>query len=392
MPDPTVVGIDISKTHLDTYMAPAGKAARFTNDSAGFKALIAWIDQPVRSVVYEPTGPWHRAFEEALLQAGLPLARANPLQARRFAQAMGQRAKTDAVDARVLAQMGTALPLRPTEASPPTHRALEELQVARDALVTDRTAARNRQKHLRHRLLKQQNKTRLSQIDRHLAAVDAEIGKRLAEDVGLARRTEILTSIPGVSSITAAGLLTRMPELGRLDAKAVASLAGLAPVTRQSGAWQGRSFIQGGRPRVRRLLYMPALAAARCNPDLRAKWSCPSSVDTYPLGEEEESTMPKSRPPYPAAFRQQMVELVRSGRTPGELAREFEPSAEAIRNWVAQADRDAGKRSDGLRTEEHEEIRRLRRENRQLREEREILAKATAWFARETGPGRSTGS
>ena len=83
--------------------------------------------------------------------------------------------------------------------------------------------------------------------------------------------------------------------------------------------------------------------------------------------------MPKSRPPYPAAFRQQMVELVRSGRTPGDLAREFEPSAEAIRNWVAQADRDAGKRSDGLRTEEHEEIRRLRRENRRLREEREIL-------------------
>ena len=174
MPDCTV-GVDISKTHLDACMAPAGKAARFTNDSAGFNALIAWIDQPVRSVVYEPTGPWHRAFEEALLQAGLPLARANPLQARRFAQAMGQRAKTDAVDARVLAQMGTALPLRPTAASPPTHRALEELQVARDALVTDRTAARNRQKHLRHPLARrrsprcrsrtarrQQSKTRLS--------------------------------------------------------------------------------------------------------------------------------------------------------------------------------------------------------------------------------------
>ena len=132
MPDSTV-GIDISKTHLDAYMAPAGKAARFTNDAAGFNALIAWVDQPVRSVVYEPTGPWHRAFEEALLRAGLPLARANPLQARRFAQAMGQRAKTDAVDARVLAQMGTALPLRPTEASSPTRRALEELQMARDA-------------------------------------------------------------------------------------------------------------------------------------------------------------------------------------------------------------------------------------------------------------------
>ena len=102
-------------------------------------------------------------------------------------------------------------------------------------------------------------------------------------------------------------------------------------------------------------------------------WSWSDSVDTYPLGEEEESTMPKSRPPYPAAFRQQMVELVRSGRTPGELAREFEPSAEAIRNWVAQAERDAGERTDGLSTEDREELRRLRRENRRLREEREIL-------------------
>ena len=102
--------------------------------------------------------------------------------------------------------------------------------------------------------------------------------------------------------------------------------------------------------------------------------------------------MPKSRPPYAAEFRRQMVDLVRSGRAPEDLAREFEPSAQAIRNWVAQAGRDAGERTDGLRTEEREEMRRLRRENRRLREEREILAKATAWFARETGPGRSTGS
>ena len=102
--------------------------------------------------------------------------------------------------------------------------------------------------------------------------------------------------------------------------------------------------------------------------------------------------MSKTRPPYPAAFREQMIELVRSGRTPGDLAREFEPSAQAIRTWVAQADRDAGKRTGGLSTEEREEIRRLRREVRRLREERDILAKATAWFARETGPGRTTGS
>jgi transposase len=95
--------------------------------------------------------------------------------------------------------------------------------------------------------------------------------------------------------------------------------------------------------------------------------------------------MPNRRTAYPLEFRQQMVELVRSGRTPEELSREFEPSAQAIRNWVAQADRDAGRRSDGLTSAEREELRRLKRENRRLRQEREILAKAAAWFARETG-------
>lgn len=95
--------------------------------------------------------------------------------------------------------------------------------------------------------------------------------------------------------------------------------------------------------------------------------------------------MPRTRPPYPPEFRRQMVELVRAGRTPTELAREFEPSAESIRIWVRQAERDEGLRSDGATTEEREELRRLRRENRQLRLEREILAKAAAWFARETG-------
>ena len=102
--------------------------------------------------------------------------------------------------------------------------------------------------------------------------------------------------------------------------------------------------------------------------------------------------MSRSRPPYAPAFRRQRVELVRGGRTPEGLAREFEPSAQAIRNWTAQADRDEGKRGDGLSTGEGEEVRRLRRENRRLREEREILAKATAWFTREMGPGKSTGS
>ena len=110
--------------------------------------------------------------------------------------------------------------------------------------------------------------------------------------------------------------------------------------------------------------------------------------------EMEDPQMPKSRPPYPAEFRRQMVELVRAGRGPEELAREFEPTAQAIRNWVQQADRDQGLRLDGLTTDERAELNRLRRENRQLKQEREILKKAAAWFARETGaiPDGSTSS
>src|SRR5438132_7916457 len=113
-------------------------------------------------------------------------------------------------------------------------------------------------------------------------------------------------------------------------------------------------------------------------------WSCPGFVDTPELGRKGASTMPKSHRPYPPEFRARLVELVRKGRTPEELGRQFEPSAQAIRNWVKQAALDAGQRTDGLTTEEREEVRRLRREVRQLREEREILKKAAAWFARET--------
>ena len=102
--------------------------------------------------------------------------------------------------------------------------------------------------------------------------------------------------------------------------------------------------------------------------------------------------MPKTRTAYPPAFRQQMIELVRAGRSPEDLAREFEPTAQTVRNWVAQADRDEGRRNDGLTTAEREELRRLRRENRRLREEREILSEATAWFARETDARKSSSS
>ena len=267
------VGIDISKAHLDAYAAPEGRVARLSNDAAGFRKLIAWIGPQVRRVAYEPTGPFHRDFEDALLKAGLPLYAINPYQVRCFARSQGRRAKTDAVDARTLATMADAIgDLRPTAAKSPSDRDLAELRLVRDALVADRTATLNRGKHLRHALAKRVNKERLAQIERQLKRIDAEMQKLLRSEETLRRRSEILTSIPGISSVTAAGLIVHMPELGSMTGPQAASLAGLAPVTRESGTWKGRSFIQGGRDRVRRALYMPALAAIRANPALGQKY------------------------------------------------------------------------------------------------------------------------
>ena len=267
------VGIDISKDRLDAYCAPEGRAKRFSNDATGFEELIDWVGSGLDCMAYEPTGPWHREFEEALQEAGVPLKRINPYQVRCFAKGLGKRAKTDPIDAQVLARMAETvhdLPLTPGCSQ--AQRDLVELQTARDALVDDRTAILNRGKHLRHPVLKDQNKNRRRQVERQLKRIDAEIKKLLEGDDSLARKAEILTSIPGVSDITAAGLLARMPELGELTRSSAASLAGLAPVTRESGAWKGRSFIQGGRHRVRRRLYMPALAAIRFKPDLKRKY------------------------------------------------------------------------------------------------------------------------
>ena len=295
------VGIDISKGWLDAYAGPEGRAARFSNDPAGFRKLVAWIGPEAGRVAYEPTGPWHRDFEDALLKAGLPLYAINPYQVRCFARSLGRRAKTDAVDARVLARMAAAIDdLRPTLAKSQTQRDLAELQLVRDALVGDRTATINRGKHLRHALSRRINKERLAQIERQLKRVDAEIQKLLRSEETLKRTSEILTSIPGISSVTAAGLIVHMPELGTLTGPRAASLAGLAPVTRESGNWKGRSFIQGGRDRVRRALYMPALVAIRWNPGLKRKYEALLAAGKPPQGRHHrrhaEARRPRQRP------------------------------------------------------------------------------------------------
>ena len=183
-----------------------------------------------------------------------------------------KRRKRDAADAMVLARMGAALDLRLVEPPSTAQRDLAELKTARDALTRDRTAVIHRRSAAHHPLVKRQLKRRLEQIERQIKALTAEMGKLIAADDMLSRRAEILISIPGIAAVTAAALITEMPELGQLDAKAAASLAGLAPVTRESGRWKGRSFIRGGRWRARRSLFMAALTATTYNPELARKY------------------------------------------------------------------------------------------------------------------------
>lgn len=267
-------GVDICKATLDVHLYPAGIARQFTNDAKGIKALLSWLaERLVARVVFEPTGRYHYAFERRLGSVGFPLAKVNPRQARRFAEAIGCNAKTDAVDAAMLARMGALLELPSRPIPSETLDAMKELQVARLGLVKDRTAAKNRDHVCRSLLLKRHAAQRLAQIDRQIAAIDVELKASLTLEPDLTARFEILNSIPGIGEITAISMLIEMPELGSLDNKQVASLAGLAPIARDSGQHRGKRHIRGGRAQLRQALYMPALVATRFNPDMKVKYA-----------------------------------------------------------------------------------------------------------------------
>jgi transposase len=196
----------------------------------------------------------------------------NPKQARRFAQASGKLAKTDRVDCAMLAKMGAALQLVPKPICAKNLYDLRELLSARRALIKDRTAAKARKATALNALMKQQLERRLRQIESDTAKIDALMLDLASQDQRMSERLEILSSIPGIGKTTALLILVDMPEMGALDSKQVASLAGLAPMSQSSGKWQGKARIQGGRPNLRHAIFMPALVAIRFNPDLKAKY------------------------------------------------------------------------------------------------------------------------
>ena len=263
-------GIDVCKDWLDAHIHPAGVALRVPNTKQGIKTLkTKFAKYGVTLTVIEATGKWHRAAHRSLHQAGFAVAVVNPYRSRKFADALGQLAKTDKIDARTLALYGEALKPGATLPSPTALAELAELVVARGAAKEERTALSNRQGAAESKFLIKELKRRGEETDDHIKSLDAEIVARIKADEDLARRYEILISIPGVGPVTAALLIAALSELGSLNAKQISALAGLAPMNWDSGTMRGQRHIAGGRAHVRKALYMAAVTAARFNPALK---------------------------------------------------------------------------------------------------------------------------
>lgn len=263
----TVVGIDVSKASLDVAFGLNDPVQRFANVPKGHRALAHALSKrgPVR-IVMEATGGYEHTVLRHLADRSLPAIRVNPRQVRDFARAAGILAKTDAIDARVLVRFGAAVePLhRPLPAPEQEH--LARLQTRRGQIIALRTAELNRIEQATDPFITRTIRAVIRTLDQQIARIEAESAEVIAEHRQLERTYTILTSVPGVGSVTAAVLMGQMPELGTLSRQTVAALAGLAPINRDSGTQRGQRHIRGGRSAVRTALYMATLSAARCNP------------------------------------------------------------------------------------------------------------------------------
>jgi transposase len=259
-------GVDVSKSWLDAHVVPDGHSLRVANDPRGYRVLMRWLQaHRVDLVVMEPTGKWHRPFHRVLHKNAFAVAIVNPRRARLFAEMMGFLAKTDRVDARMLAEMGASLSLPVKAPAPELMEALQEFVTARASAVNESTVLRNQLGAAKTAFLRRQLKTRIDQLDKYIGALEAEIERLIASDAAIARRYAILRSIPGVGPVAAATLIANLAELGNSSIKQIAALAGLAPFADQSGSRDSPRHIRGGRAAVLRVMFLCALSAKRCN-------------------------------------------------------------------------------------------------------------------------------
>jgi transposase len=268
--DALFIGIDVSKDRLDVALRPGGECFAVDRTAAGIDRLIERLRQlSIKLIAIEATGGFESIVAAGLAGAGLPVLVVNPAQVRAFAQALGKRAKTDPIDAAVIAHFveATKPKLRPFPDA--TTQLLSELVTRRRQIVEMIAAESQRSRHITAPRLKKSIARLQKALQKELTGLETEISDHVRGSPIWAEKEDLLASVPGIGPTIAHSLIADLPELGSLDRRQIAALVGLAPWTRQSGKWRGKSFIGGGRSNVRRVLFMGAMVAARYNPELK---------------------------------------------------------------------------------------------------------------------------
>lgn len=270
MTEQTYVGIDVSKARLDVDQYPVSEPRQFEQSARGHHTLVEYLQSlSPELIVMEATGGLEIPIAAQLATAGLPVVVVNPRQARDFAKAVGVLAKTDAVDAYVLARFAESVrpQVRPLKSS--ETRELEALLTRRSQIVDMITAENNRLSSARGRIAKQ-IRQHITWLKKRLDEADHDLDDEVKRSPIWQHQLELLTSVPGVGRVTAIALLAQLPELGSLSRRQVSALVGVCPYSRDSGSMRGRRTIWGGRAAVRAKLYMAAIVATRHNPILKA--------------------------------------------------------------------------------------------------------------------------
>jgi transposase len=263
------LGVDVSKDWIDTCDLASGETRHIDTRPRALKAFAVKLPSTTL-VVLEASGGYERPLIEALEASGVAYARVNPRQAREFARATGRLAKTDRVDARVLALMGRALELAPSPPIDPARRRLAELVARRADLVAATGAETNRLAQAADRFVRADIKACLAMLKRRKLALEKEIAAHMRSHEDLQHLDRRLQTAPGIGPAIASVLIACMPELGQTDRRGAASLGGLAPQACDSGLSRGKRRVWGGRSDVRRALYLAAFIASRCDPELKA--------------------------------------------------------------------------------------------------------------------------
>lgn len=261
-----IIGIDISKKYLDCAIHPKGCKARFTNDDKGFEKLLLWsMPYDITLIIVEATGGYEIPVLLAMYEAGHSVARINPRWIKDFAKATGALAKTDMLDAKMIAIYGEKMQPRPYKPAAPDAQAIKQLCTRRRQLLDSWTMENNRRQQCRNDYVYRLHQHHLNFIERQLKEVEELLDEMIKSNENWQRKRDIIESIPGVGSATAKTLLAELPELGSLNKKQIASMVGVAPMNRDSGNKRGYRAIMGGRAAIRKVLYMTAVGAATRN-------------------------------------------------------------------------------------------------------------------------------